>query len=88
MNTNPARAGYKTSELWLTVLSILLTALVGYGLISTETANFILNNVDPVIKAVTMIYTGSVMLATIFGLARQYIISRTTIKTTLLTSPK
>lgn len=88
MNTNPAKPGYATSELYLTLFSIILTALVGYGLISTETANFILNNIDPVIKAITMIYTGSVMLVTIFGLARQYILSRTAIKTKLLQTPQ
>lgn len=76
-NTNPYKPGYQTSELWLSVLSMALTVLAGYGVIKST-------DVNPIINAVAAIYTGGVAMLTFYAIVRSYGQGRVAIKTQML----
>ncbi len=68
------KPGYKTSEFYLSLFSILLTFLAVKGVIS-------ISQVNPILNDLSAIYGGAVGMLTILGIVSQYIKGRVTIKT-------
>lgn len=77
MNTNPFAAGIKTSELWISLLAMILTYLSAQGIVKAT-------DINPIIAGVGQIYGGAVGILGLYAIAHSYIKSRTTIKTTMI----
>jgi hypothetical protein len=84
-NTNPLAAGVTTSEFKMGAAGIILTSLLTFAAMEGYVK---LSDVNPIIDAVGQIYAGASGLLFIFAIVREYIKSRTAIKTTIITGQK
>lgn len=71
--------GIKTTELWVTVLSMILTFLSIRGVIQAS-------DINPILNAFMQVYGGVVGLLTLYAIAAKYVSSRTAIKTKQITA--